>query len=389
MYEDDLINDIPTTARASSLTTSISQQCLPTPTSLTPTHTTFTRIAPSQTTPIDADIGEYVDMSSLKLVKNKKKNGVLPTTANSTGLASYYSDPATSKKCPTTVGLSTAVATVSPSSESPTPTATYNEYSVPTSSAGSSRHGSTDANMYLSPLMQEEGALYCNLEEIQAAVMTAPLSSEAPTHLAIPCNEYSVPTSRGSSRHNSIDADMYLSPSTQGDALYCNLEEMQAKVLKNLSKQSFDSTVNSTPDSAPAMPPDEPNMSSSTLPHDIGLPPRDIQRSKLHISMSLPVVTEKSPPERISSLSSVEEGPPSSSNDSGDALNQKDSDHASGVVGNRPSIAPKPRIKPKPGESLHVYIALLIIMHSNYSVKITHDLKDHYFSFVGLYESLQ
>ncbi len=39
-------------------------------------------------------------------------------------------------------------------------------------------------------------------------------------------------------------------------------------------------------------------------------------------------------------------------------LSQKDSDHvhASGVVGNRPSIAPKPRIKPKPGESLHVYI---------------------------------
>ncbi len=379
MYEVrfDLINDIPTAARASSLTTSISQQCLPTPTSLTPTHTTFTRIAPTQTTPIDADIGEYVDMSSLKLGKNKKKNGVLPTTANSTGLASYHSDPATSKKCPTTVGLSTAVATASPSSESPSHTATCNEYSVPTSSAGSSRHGSIDANMYLSPLMlgplmQEEGALYCNLEEIHAAVMTAPLSSEASTHSAIPCNEYSVPTSRGSSRQGSIDADMYLSPSTQGDALYCNLEEMQAKVLKKLSKQSFDSTVN-TPDSAPAMPPDElyTSMSSSTLPHDIGLPPRDIQRSKLHTSMSLPIVTEKSPPERISSLSSVEEGPPSSSNDSGDALSQKDSDHASGVVGNRPSIAPKPRIKPKPGESLHVYIALLIIMHGNYSVKIT------------------
>ncbi len=339
---------IPTAARASSLTASVSQQCLPTPpTSLTPTHTTFTRITPSQTTPIDADMGEYIDMSSLKLGKNKKNNGVLPTNTNLASLANCYSDSATSKKGMTTVGLSTAVATVSPSSKAPTHSATpCNEYSVPTSSAGSSRynsrHNSIDANMYLSPLMQEEGALYCNLEEIQAAVMTAPPSSKAPTHSAIPCNEYSVPTSSaGSSRNNSFDADMHLSPLMQEEegALYCNLEEMQAKLLQKLSKQSFDSTQNSDP----AMPPANIN----------GLPPRDIQRSKLHTSMSLPVTTERSPPGKINSLSSVEEVPPSSSNDSGDALSQKDSDHAPSVVGNKPSIAPKPRIKPKPGKFMY------------------------------------
>ena len=413
------------TVRSSSLDTTSDKKTtgLPPTTSRTPTHTAFTKIIHSQTNP---ELDEYVDMSNLKSKKKpegqadiitaeyvdmssmkKKNNNTLSTDImNSLMLSNYYADQSTSSKGPTTVGLSSAVAVPSASSHSvPTPLdiSPRNEYRVPTSSTGSSRHDSFDV---LEPSNPPPMGPPPNPPPMEPPNPPPPMGPppNPPPPMGPPPNPPPMeppnppPPMGPPPNHPPIEPP---NPPPMGSELYCNLEELQAQVFKLSSDQTFDAvdyvtaeintsavlpeplyvdtnifmmppeaTYSNTstpavpseaitpavlPEAiAPAVPPEAiySNLSALNLPLiRQSLPPRDIQRM-LQASVSLPAAPTTTPLERSNSMNSGEEVPLTSSQNSSDIASPKEQESSafSSTRANRPVIARKPVLKPKPGK---------------------------------------
>lgn len=283
----------------------------------------------SKKKPVQSNINsEYVDMSSLKPPKISKQNSngtSLDLTNSSQWLSNVYATPEPSKG----------------------PTNVYAVPALPKGPTNVSEPSNGPTNVYAEP-KRPKGPTTVGLSSAVAVSHTP--SQSVPTSLtASPCNEYSVPTSSaGSSRHDSLDAVEQPNLPPPGNEFYCNIEELQAQVGMLSSYQNFDTVAEES--STPVLLPEAiySNVSSlSLLPKTI--PPRDIQRT-LPASASLPMATVATLPERNDSLSSVEEGPlTSSQNSSDDASPKKQETVISPTSTEQPS---KPLLKPKPGKLL-------------------------------------
>ena len=213
--------------------------------------TSLTASVPSglvtQTTPIEGELGEYVDMTTakatLKPLKNKEKDSKKERYGNSATLAGYYSDSLPSRKAFTTVGLSTAVGTPTEfETQRNMAHVSSTESSVPVSSCDSSpRHMQSSSEMGTSPPMQGGGAVYCNILELKSKLLK---SSSDPSA-------------------GSVTPPGVITPPTAQENIYSNL--------------------------------------SQNSPRDITLPPRDIQRP-LNASLSLPVGKQPLPTEPLHSV---------------------------------------------------------------------------------------